>query len=190
MDPKPIGCVDVGFRRMGLVVAIPHRGRISCRGHVVRRPRSLPGASQVAEDVRVASELGRALRGSLLARSGDLGGLLLEVPEGYPSGRRSIFCMGIATGVIGAALDDPHLLVEAYSPRQCKDAVLGRGRLPKGEAKPLVGSALLNRFDWPNLDSIEPGDREHVFDAAATLVAASENGSVLLHSAGWPKELP
>lgn len=163
MSPLVLG-IDAGFSNLGLVVI---DGRRVIDWRVVRTERTTRKRSvRVADDdADRCALLARELAASI--REWQPAGAVVELPSGGAQGARANRAMGMATGVVVAALELLGVPAEWVTPQMVKQAAAGR----KDASKEAVQQGVRRQLEWTSWPAYA-WQVEHVADAAAAVLAA------------------
>ncbi|WP_374712267.1 crossover junction endodeoxyribonuclease RuvC [Symbiobacterium terraclitae] len=168
-EPTVMG-IDAGLQGMGVVIA---RGRTIVYAGTSRTQKSGKKGLRVADDdADRCQQHARFLLG--VVQEWKPQGAVVELPSGGAQGARANRSMGLATGVVAAALEAAGLPAEWVTPGAVKKAATGR----KDASKDEVEQAVRRAFNWQAQPPRTKAEAEHVFDAAGALLAA-ENGTLL-----------
>lgn len=193
-----LGC-DIGFTATGLVlINVPASTIVACAVVRTERQAKKRGIRVADDDAERCCLLRRGIlkfvndwkleSESLISREGRLlgirdtapiTGIVAELPHAGAKSARAIRSMALATGAVVATLDELGLPVEYVTPRDVK-LITGSAKADKE----MVEYAVLSRLTFPepgpahHLREYPSGLHEHIFDAAAAVLAAW-NGTVV-----------
>lgn len=163
--------IDAGFTAMGVVVV---EGRKVLYAHAFRTERTSKkrGVRVADDDTERCRHLANFLHTTVTAF--EVKGAVVEMPHGGAQGARASRAMGMATGVVAAALELLCLPFECVTPGDVKQAATG----DRSASKKDVQVAVEQQFDWDGQLPDVQVEKEHICDAAGALLAAS-NGTLM-----------
>lgn len=163
--------IDAGFTGMGVVVA---EGRTVVFARTGRTEKNSDKRSiRVADDDTERCQHQVRFLLDVIATYKPLG-LVVEMPSGGAQSARANRAMGMATAIVGAVAEVTGLPLEVVTPQMVKKAATGRN----DGAKEAVEAKVRTEFDWGIWMPKTKAEREHVCDAAGTLLAA-RNGTLM-----------
>ncbi len=162
--------VDAGFAALGAVII--EDGTV-LHGEAFRTAKTSKkhGLRVADDDAERCQQLARFL--SRFIDEWRPAGAVVELPSGGAQGARAHRAMGMAAAVAAAVLELSDLPAEWVTPAEGKKAAAGR----KDASKEDVQRGVRRAFQWPAGVSWPACEAEHIYDAAAAVLAAS-NGTL------------
>lgn len=163
--------IDAGFAALGVVIIEDGTVLHAEAARTARTTKKKRGLRVADDDADRCQQLARCL--AWIIEEWRPAGAVVELPGGGARGARAHRAMGMATALVAAVLELSDLPAEWVTPAEGKKAAAGR----MDASKEQVQHGVRRAFQWPEGAAWPACEAEHIYDAAAAVLAA-RNGTL------------